>query len=243
MSRVKAKQQDDLNIFEDEMGAVADGRFYQPVDGDPTRYSLKDDGLTLALGFAVIDRLRTAKRNNRNLDAELDVILEPIAALDDTADVILAALTVTAVDDRYERDIAAAIIKGFAVLQNPDQAQFPAFAGLARKRPQGFMDAAHVLCLAGGDQPNFDWIQGALTVAGRSGRAWQEMADKVHIWLSVLSLSPERGTFSHPERDPQEKVQEECEKNRKKIEEKLHALSTQRAGNFEEFAKGRGQFE
>lgn len=226
MSRVQAKQPDDLNIFEDEMGAVADGRFYQPVDGDPTRYSLKDDGLTLALGFAVIDRLRIAQRNNCNLDAELDVILEPITALDDTADVILAALTVTAVDDRYERDIAAAIIKGFAVLQNPDQAQFPAFAGLARRRPQGFMDAALVLCLAGGGQPNFDWIQGALTVAGRSGRAWQEMTDKVHIWLSVLSLSPERGTFSHPERDPQEKVQAECEKNRKKIEEKLHALST-----------------
>ena len=92
ISRVKAKQQDDLNIFEDDMGAVADGRFYQPVDGDPTRYSLKDDGLTLALGFAVIDRLRTAQRNDRNLDAELDAILEPIAALDDTADVILVGV-------------------------------------------------------------------------------------------------------------------------------------------------------
>ena len=53
MSRVKAKQQDDLNIFEDYMEVVADGRFYQAVCGDPTRYSLKDDGLTLALGFAV----------------------------------------------------------------------------------------------------------------------------------------------------------------------------------------------
>lgn len=227
MSRVKAKQQDDLNIFEDDMGAVADGRFFRAVDGDPTRYSLKDDGLTLALGFAVIDRLRTAQRNDRNLDAELDAILEPIAALDDTADVILAALTVTAVDERYEQqDIAAAIIKGFTVLQNPDQAKFPVFAGLAKKRPLGFMDAAHVLSLAGGHQPNFDWIQEALIIAGRNRRAWQEMADKEHFWLSGYSLSPELGAFSHPARDPQEKVQEEREKNRKKIEEKLHALSS-----------------
>lgn len=225
LSRFKAKQQDDLNIFEDEMGAVADGRFYQEVDGDSTRYSLKDDGLTLALGLAVIDRLRTAQRSNRNLDAELDAILEPIAALDDTADVILAALTVTAADERYEQDIAASLVKGFAALQNPDQTQFPAFAGLAKRRPQGFMDAAHVLSLAGDHQPNFDWIQEALIAASRHSRAWQEMADKVHLWLSVYSLSPERGTFSHPARDSQEKVQEEREKNRKKIEEKLHALS------------------
>jgi hypothetical protein len=225
LSRVKAKQQDDLYIFEDDMGAVADGRFYQAVDGDPTRYSLKDDGLTLALGFSVIDRLHTAKRNNRNLDAEIDAILEPIAALDDTADVILSALTVTAAEERYEQDIAASLVKGFAALQNPDQAKFPAFAGIAKSRPQGFMDAAHALSLAGGHQPNFDWIQGALTVAGRNSRAWQEMADKVHFWLSAHSLSPERGTFSHPTRDPQDKVREEHEKNRKKIEEKLQALS------------------
>ncbi|MFA5240624.1 MAG: hypothetical protein WC476_13090, partial [Phycisphaerae bacterium] len=94
ISRVKTKKQDDVNIFEADMGAVADGRFFQTVEGDPTRYSLKDDGLTLALGFSVIDRLRTAQRNDRNIDDELYAILEPIAALDDTADVILAALTV-----------------------------------------------------------------------------------------------------------------------------------------------------
>lgn len=225
LSRAKKNQQDDLNVFESDMEAVADGRFYQAVDGDPTRYSLRDEGLTLALGFSVIDLLRTAQRNGRNLDAELDTILEPIAALDDMADVIIAALTVTTVDKRYEQDIAASLVKGFASLQNPDQTQFPAFAGLAKKRPQGFMDAAHALCLSGGYQPNFDWIQEALIVAGRNSRAWQEMADKVHFWLSIHSLSPERGTFSHPAHDPREKVKEEREKNRKKIEEKLRALS------------------
>ena len=240
MSRVKAKQQDDLNIFKDDMGAVADGRFYQAIDGDPTRYSLKDDGLTLALGFSVIDRLRTAQRNGRNLDAEIDVILEPISALDDTADVILAALTVTVADERYEHNITASIVKGFAVLQNPDQAKYPSFAGLAKRRPQGFMDAAHSLSLAGGHQPNFDWIQYALIEAGRNSRTWQEMADKVHSWLSVHSLSPERGIFSHPGRDPQKKVQEEREKNRKKIEEKLQTLSANERAILEDLPEEEG---
>lgn len=240
LSRVKAKQQDDRYIFEGNMGAVADGRFYQPVESDPTRYSLKDDGLTLALGFSVIDRLRTVKRNDRNLDAELEAVLEPIAALDDTADVITAALTVTTIDERYEQDIAAALVKGFVALQNPDQTQFPAFAGLAKRRPQGFMEAARALSLAGGYQPNYDWIQEALIEAGRNSRAWQEMVGGVHCWLSAYSLSPERGTFLHPARDPQDEVQEELEKNRKKIEEKLRSLSTNELAILENLREEEG---
>jgi len=240
LSRVKAKQHDDLNVFDDNMGAVADGRFYQAVDGDPTRYSLKDDGLTLALGFAVIDRLRTAKRNDRNLDAELDAILEPIAALDDTADVVIAALTVTVADERYEQDIAASLAKGFAALQNPDQSKFLAFVGLSKSRPQGFMDAAHALCLAGGHQPNFDWIQGALIAAGRNNRVWQEIAGNVHFWLSFHSLSPELETFTHLAHDSQDKVQDEHEKNRKKIEEKLRSLSANERLILENLPKKEG---
>lgn len=230
IARIKEKQHDDLYIFEDNMEAVADARFYQAVDGDPMRYSLRDDGLTLALGFAVIDRLRTAKRNDRTLDPELAAILEPIAALDDTADVILAALTVTSADERYEQDIAASLVSGFAALQNPDEAKFPAFVGLAKGWPQGFMDAARALSLAGGHQANFDWIEGALIVASRNNYAWSRMTEAIHSWLSVYSLSPERGTFSHPSRDPHEKVLEEIGKNRAKIEKRVKALSaTERA--------------
>lgn len=225
ISRVKAKQQDDLNIFEDEMRSVADGRFYQSVDGDPTRYSLKDDGLTLALGFAMIDLLRKAKRNSHNLDAELDAILEPIAALDDTANVILAALTVTAADKSYEQDIAASLIKGFAALQNPDPTNFHAFASLAKSRPQGFMDAARELCLDVSYQPNFDWVQNAVIKAGMNNRTWQEMVDNVHLWLSVYSRSPDRGIFQHPDPKHQKIIKAQREKNLKKINDKLQALS------------------
>lgn len=238
ISRVKAKQQDDLNIFDADIEAVADGRFYHAVEGDPTRYSLKDDGLTLALGFSVIDRLRTAKRNGRNLDAELDAILEPIAALDDTAKVVLAALTVTAAEEHFEQEIPTAVIKGFVALQNPDQTQFPAFAGLAKKRPRGFMDSARVLSLAGGRQPNFDWIESALTVAGRDSRAWKEMTDELHLWLSVYSLSPERAIFLNQTYDSQEL--EEQEKNRKKIEEKLQALSANERAILKNLSKEEG---
>jgi len=225
ISRVKSSQQDDLNMFENDMGAVADGRFFHIFRSDPNRYYLDEDGLTLALAFSVIDRLLTAHRNNRNVDAELDAILEPISALDDTANVILAALTVVVTDERFEPNIITSLIRGFSGLQNPDETQFPAFYGMARSRPQVFMDAACALCLDGGHQPNFDWVQGALIEVSRSHQPWKIMEGAVHCWLSLYSLSPELACFKHPTRDPDEEVQEEREKNRKKIEEKLQALN------------------
>ncbi|NQU63127.1 MAG: hypothetical protein HQ517_02425 [SAR324 cluster bacterium] len=240
ISRIKANHHDDLKIFEDELGLVADGRFYQTVDGDPTRCSLKDDGLTLALGFSVIDRLRTAKRNHRSLDDELDVILEPILALDDTANVVIAALTVKAVKEFHEHDIATSLVKGFAMLQNPDHAKFLAFTGLVKNMPQAFMEAAHGLSLEGGHQPNFDWIQGALIIASQSKQTWQEMVENVSSWLSFYSLSSKSGSFSHPMLNSQEQIQKEGQKNRKKIEEKLYALSANERTILEKMPKKEG---
>lgn len=240
ISRVNEKQQEDINIFEDDMEAVADGRFFQTIDGDPTHYSLQDEGLTLALGFSVIDLLRTAKRNHHNLDDELETILEPISALDNTADVIIAALTVTTIDKNYGHDITAALVRGFTALQNPDQTKFPIFAGLMRRRPQGFMDAAQSLSLAGGYQSNFDWVSNSLIEAGRENITWQDMVDRVHFWLSAYSLSPELGTFSNPAYDPEEKVLEEREKNRVKIENKLCDLSSEEQTILESMPKAEG---
>ena len=60
---------DDPAVFDGgDLQDVADGRFFQVVEGDPTRYRLHEDGLTLALGFAVVDRLRRDHRNGRDLD-------------------------------------------------------------------------------------------------------------------------------------------------------------------------------
>jgi hypothetical protein len=181
--RLTEKQLDDLKVFEEDMGAVADGRFFQTIDGDPTRYCLKDEGLTLALGFAIIDRLLIAKRNTRDLHAILDEILEPVAALDDTANVIMAALTIAAVSDSYGQDITSALAKGFSVLQNPDQSNYPVLVNLVKSQPQGFLDAAYSLGLAGGHQSNFDWLQGALIEASADNHT-----SAIHLVFLVMNL-------------------------------------------------------
>jgi len=223
LDRKQQKQEDDLNIFETDTHAVADGRFFHPVEGEPEKYQLMDDGLTLALGFSVVDQLRSAKRNGHDLDVTLTTLLEPIGALDSTADVVLAALTVTIVDDdQYIPDIAAALVKGFASLQNPDQTKFPTFAGLTKKKPLAFMKAAYDLCLEGADQQNFDWIQSGLIETSKNTCLWPEIANEIRCWLSVYSLSPELRMLSG---GPIEKVQAEREKNQQIIADKVGALS------------------
>ena len=188
ISRIQAKQEGDLVVFEHDPGdlnAVAYGRFFHPIQSDATRYTLKENGLTLALGFAVIDRLQFA--NNHNLNDELEKIIDPIASLDRTTNVILAALTVTCIDDKYPDAFATALIQMFANLQNPDEAEFDSFAHLARTRPTPFMEAAHDLCLSGGYQINFDWIQAALIEARADTNAWKKIFKDIKIWLSYYT--------------------------------------------------------
>ena len=225
VSRVEGGQEDDLAIF-DSIQAVGEGRFFQTVDGDPTRILLKDEGITLALGFYVIDQLRVARRNGRDLGDKLDMILEPLASLDIMADVVFAALTVASVDTRFGPDeIVTALIEGFVALQNVRQADFSAFAGLAKRRLKSFMDAAQAICLSGRYQPNFDWLQEALIEAGSDGQYWPSMINRIHSWLSSYSLSPERGILRLPMPDQQKKVQDQIEKNRSAIEQKVQSLS------------------
>lgn len=227
LDRKQQQHEDDLNIFEADTPAVADGRFFLPVEGEPEKYQLKDDGLTLALGFSVVDQLRVAKRNDRDLDVTLTTLLEPISALDSTANVVLAALTVAVVDDdhQYIQNIAVALVKGFASLQNPDETKFPTFAGLTKSKPLAFMKAAHDLCLDGADHQNFDWIQFAVIEASKNVRIWPEIANEIRCWMSVYSLSPELRMQFHLSRDSIEKVQTEREKNQQAINDKLDALS------------------
>ena len=115
-------------IFEEEAGAVAEGRFFAPVDGPRKAYKLRPEGLSLALGFALVARLFDARQNGNDLSESVSKTLEPIAALDATPKVVLAALTaVTLNESWFKQDIYEALIGGFVFLQNPDAEHYPAF--------------------------------------------------------------------------------------------------------------------
>ena len=186
ISRVHNSYWDDPTVFGYDLQAVADGRFFRTVEGDETSYTLNEDSLPLALGFAVIGCLHRASRTDRGLDEAVEEIIEPIAALDRTANVILSALTVTCIRNDNPK-FATALIRVFASLQNPDEDEFDSFAHLARTRPGPFMEAVRDLCLSGGYQINFDWIQAALIKARSDDNAWDKIFKDIKIWLSYYT--------------------------------------------------------
>ena len=224
ISRISSSHGDDPTVFDYDIQAVAEGRFYHPIGGYPSRYKLDEDGLILALGLAVIDRLYSASRSDRNLDEAVEEIIEPIAALDRTANVVLAALTVTCLDSGDPK-IAATLIRVFADLQNPDVEEFNPFARLARTHPASFTEAAYNLCLSGGHQNNFDWIQEALMLAREDENAWEIIFKEVQTWLPCYSLAPERGLFPSAFSSSSEEKKEQYKKKERKIRERLESLS------------------
>ena len=232
LSRVDAKQRDDLRVFDGGLEAVSDGRFFVQLEGDPTRYTIEEDGLTLALGLSVLDKLRFACRNKHDLDETLNALIEPISELDQTARVLIAALTVACLDEDCHSEIGAAVVRAFAEVQNPDPEDRSAFEGLARERPEVFIRAARNLCLAGAHQPNFDWTEAALQEAKSDDYAWHVISDELKSWLSCYSLSHGRGidVLAPQSPDPAEEVEKGHASKQDQTDERLRSLSPAEEG-------------
>lgn len=224
--RVAAQVKDDLRIFESEVPSVAEGRFYCAVPGEPLKFELRDEGLILALGLSIIENLRKAERNDRNLDDALKEVLEPVEALDKTAEAVTAAITVCAADDaEYSPLIARALIKGFAELQNPPSDSLVALVSFAKARSFTLSETARDLSLQGRYLSNFDWIQAALVEAAKLSTVWSSITEEVKRWLRAYSLSPERQMHHQAHHDPEDKVAQERAKRQAEIDGKLAALS------------------
>ena len=226
ISRISDVPRDDLIVFDnDNYQAVVDGRFFHPVEGDATRYTLAEHGLTLALGFAVIDRLHGALRNRHDLDQVLEQLIEPIAAVDMTASVFVSALMTTCIDGTCSDDITTPLLRAIANLQNPSEDELNQLGHLARIRPILFTEAAYRLCISGGSRPNLDRIVEPLIYASWDQTAWKSIFEKLRTWLSCYSLSPERGLFPASNQAGQDQRDRQRDVNRKKIADNLVALS------------------
>ena len=219
LDRGQDQHQKKLLIFEEEAGAVAEGRFFAPVDGPRKAYKLRPEGLSLALGFALVARLFDARQNGNDLLESVSRTLEPIAALDATPKVVLAALTAVALNESwFKQDIYEALIGGFVFLQNPDAEHYPAFVSLAKEQVEGFLNATETLTLQKTPHPNFDWIKSALFDLRNDEKSWPLVADAATRWLSYYTLDPKQGILS-------DKRQGEIEEKRSEIETKLESLS------------------
>lgn len=243
LQRAAEQQTADIKIFEADTRSVAEGRFFKAIPGEPRKYELVEDGLSLALGFALAERLRAAIRGGEDWESALDLILEPISALDETANVILTTLTVIAVEEsEYTPELAKGLIKAFAALQNPDEQHFPSFVGIAKKLPVDFFTAAAEVRLSELYLSNIDWVEAALKQATESNVIWNELQFAVRSALVSFSLDPKRGTFKHPKTDAQDEVDAEENERREKIASRLRALSPPELALHQELKECEGDY-
>ncbi|MDE2736602.1 MAG: hypothetical protein OXI72_19550 [Gemmatimonadota bacterium] len=225
LDRVQSQQREDLLIFENQAGAVAEGRFFIPVAGPKNAYELRQEGLSLALGFALVDQLLHAQRNNKDLSESVSRTLEPIATLDDTAKVVLAALTaITMNESWFKQEIHKALIDGFVFLQNPNPDHYPAFVRLAKERVTEFLNAAETLTLQETPYPNSDWIKSTLFYLRDDKESWPLVESTVTQWLSYYTLDPEQQILPNDHLSVDER-QETIKKKRSEIKTRLNSLS------------------
>ncbi|WP_148291460.1 hypothetical protein [Brevundimonas abyssalis] len=227
IERVKAQQRDDRLIFDQfaasgqyvltaERLATAAEHFFQAIPGEPTLYTLPEDALSLALGFAILQALRGAERNGRPVEEALNEMLEPIAALDMTADAMLSALLVASVDDQMSKTLKVALYVGFVGLQNTDDEDYEPFVGTVRLSPDAALSATEQLFSSDLRRPNEHWLTEALRAVRSDAECADAIGSYVRRWLRTYSLEPSLSVFisiRHQGKDTYDrKVQEQAEK-------------------------------
>jgi hypothetical protein len=191
VARMARKENDDLRIFEagvdGGIAAAAETRFFSAVAGEPDRYAISKEGLPLALGLWLISEILAEIRNGRAPLARLEVVLEPIQALDLTAEVVLAALLAASLNEQIPEEVGVTLLGRYITLQNrPANSDF-VLVGLARRATKVFLTAARAQLIRG-----YDAQRGVLGDALRQARelpdAWAAIAVAVRKWLTTRSL-------------------------------------------------------
>jgi hypothetical protein len=236
LARVRANACDDLTVFK-QLEPTAEGHFFRVLADDPSCYTLEKPGLALALGFAIIDELRVANRNRRDVHEKLRTVLEPIEALDQTAEAVLAALTIACLDESVNETIGGAVLASFAYMQNPDGAQLPEFIELAYRRPRVFCSGAETVFMAAHPAPNEDWLEKALKAIKSQPSGWAPLRAAVAQWLCYWwpdELVNHRMQFS------ENRTSDELAKHQKESEKRVGDLSLIEKQYFEKLNRQSG---
>ncbi len=194
------------------------GVFFTPLPEDTTRYRIHPEGLSLALGMAILDIVNKAARNHKDLDEVMASVVEPIIALDKTSDTLFAALTIASLERQYPVASGVAILVSFAGLQNPDALLTPAFMALARRRPEIFINACEHHALRDINLPQHYWIEDALLHASRHTSSAEKILTAANNWLVWSPTLIPRWSVGVVQRDAD--IQAESEKTTKRSEHK-----------------------
>ena len=234
LSRAEAQQRGDQLVFEIDgerrfelkpaLLAVTAERYFHPLPDDPTLYQITDQSLSLAIGLSIIQRLKAAKRAGDDLSDTLARLLEPISALDKTADAMFNAAVVANVDDTCPPEIGAALQVSYVQLQNVGDETRAPFEAALRLRPEATMQAIALAVTAPGHVPRADWLIDAARSARSDSAGWAAISDHIKSWLSLYTLSPAMQVYSRRTDDPA-KYESELMAGGERIETMLASLT------------------
>lgn len=211
-------------VLDERLHAVAQTRFFRPLDGEPSRYRLAGEGIPVALGLAVVDALAREERVGGDPLEALSSVLEPIQALDRTADVIGAAVVCAALDSRVPHRVTSAFVRSYVDLQNLPRSNYEAFVALARVVPSAFMEAAWQASVSTERVPYIEWLIGSLRAVSEHEAAWPLISAGIEQWLSTHSLAVTTRVQRRLGRDPEEQVKEEVQRREAELATRLAAL-------------------
>ncbi|MDM9628489.1 hypothetical protein QTL95_21565 [Rhizobium sp. S152] len=230
IARRQSQQRDDIEVFnikeERDLAAVASSRFFEPIKTDHTRYSIKPDGLNIGLALWLIDRLEAEVRSGRSPADELSRILEPIDALDETADMLALASQIACLDPSVDPNVSAALVEHFVSMQNATEEGKRVFTALARQAPQAFADAAERAYTLDFQPRRVDELMQALLQYRDDPLVSDIINSSIEKWLSLISLNPERMMHRSMEREATPEAEAERAKQVEKLQLKVASLTT-----------------
>ncbi|TKD17604.1 hypothetical protein FBT96_13540 [Rhodobacter capsulatus] len=226
LERVQASQNEPPQNFHADSEAVIETRFFRPLPGPGDLYELRDEGLTLALGFTLIDQLWQTHLANRDLSDRITQLVEPINAMDRTIDVIFASLLICALDNiRFDRAIFSVLLDAFANLQNVSEKRFEEFVEIIKNQPDALFDTLKLLCLESGRRINHDWLVHAAFMVSLTDEGWRAAETAIHHWLRCYHKdAAEQAKRYHTQGDAD--YAEKVEKRKAEIDGELASLCT-----------------
>uniref|UniRef100_UPI00192C6B7E hypothetical protein n=1 Tax=Delftia acidovorans TaxID=80866 RepID=UPI00192C6B7E len=225
LEQVKASSNEPPKNFQANSTAVIETRFFRPLAGPGDLYELRDEGLTLALGFTLVDQLWQTHLEKCDLTVRVTQLIEPINAMDRTADVIFASLMICALDDiRFDAGIFSALLDAFANLQNVNDQRFEEFVEIVKLQPQALFEVLKILCLETGQRINHDWFIHAAFVVALTDAGWNAAKAAIHHWLHCYNKDPVAQVHRYHQQSDADYV-EKVEKKKAEIEGELESLS------------------
>jgi len=225
LQRVNTSSDGPPKNFQANSTAVIETRFFRPLAGPGDLYELRDEGLTLALGFTLVDQLWQTHSANGDLAVRVTQLIEPVNAMDRTADVIFASLLICALDDfRFDARIFSALLDAFANLQNVNDQRFEEFVEIVKHQPETLFDVVKALCLETGQRINHDWFVHAAFVVASTHAGWHAAKPVIHHWLHCYNKDPVAQVWRHYKQSDAD-YGEQVKIKKAEIDEELNSLS------------------